>query len=554
MPSQPHNHNYPFDGLEPEFSSDDSLERRLLADGDRWRANTAPPVKPFIQRMNATLREHLPPADAFVKERPMAHYIVTPPPAPAQPPRHQPGKWSTLAAVAAAVVIVAMLAWVFQSIAHSRVANTSATPTSNSAAHVTHPRGHWADVVQYTVTSADDTIIVSPSDPRIAFRATRSQSNPNTTTLARTSDGGATWTDIALPTDDGGSFGALGVSPLDPQAVFLTLTGDQSNPRCPAYALGPGTDVGPATSQAASSFHADARLGPLHPTSGGYACSFQYVSQDGGAHWVHPSFPWSAQHFVDLGPDIAPVQVQGTTLFATVAGNLNGEVFDGARLVASDDGGTTWRAADTAIAAAGQIITSYAVVPGTAALYAMSVRQQTPAGQESSAALWRSEDAGMHWTRIGTAPTAQARLIATASTAGGVTLYAVALSPASPNGMVPIYASRDGGHTWSPAPTDGWPQGQGVNLWALNTLADGSLLLELSDRVLAPEAPAFNSNSSFYAWRPGDVGWFQVTPRPSSGFLTQSWLTTPASGPQTLWIVVQAQQGTVYTVSKCVLQ
>ena len=98
------------------------------------------------------------------------------------------------------------------------------------------------------------------------------------------------------------------------------------------------------------------------------------------------------------------MQVQGTTLFAAVTSNLNGEAFDGVRLVASEDGGSTWSAVDTAIYAAGQVITSYTAISGTTSVYAISVPQQTPYGQENHAELWSSEDAGAHWTRVGTAP------------------------------------------------------------------------------------------------------------------------------------------------------
>ncbi|HZC76878.1 MAG TPA: hypothetical protein VE258_03980, partial [Ktedonobacterales bacterium] len=115
MSSQPHDQrSQTIDGLDVEFSPDDPLERRLLADGARWRAHTAPPVEPFAQRVNAALGESRRLADPFEEERPMSQRIVTPPPRVAsQPPRHRPGTWNTLVAVAAAVAIVATSAWIF---------------------------------------------------------------------------------------------------------------------------------------------------------------------------------------------------------------------------------------------------------------------------------------------------------------------------------------------------------------------------------------------------------------------------------------------------------
>ncbi|HEX6800457.1 MAG TPA: sialidase family protein [Ktedonobacterales bacterium] len=560
MPSQPHNpSSQSFDGLEPELAPGDPVERRLLADGARWRAQSAPAVEPFARRVNAALRESRLQADTSVEERSMSQRIVTPPPRVAsQPPRRRPGKWGTLVAVAAAVVVVAMLAWVFQSISHSHLASRSATPTPDYAAHITHPRGHWADVLEYNEANA--TVTVAPSDPRVAYRAIPSLSNPTVTALARTDDGGATWTTLALPTDDGGWFGGLAFSPLDPQTVFLTLFSDQSNPHCPAYALPPGTDVGPAALRASSLLHASTQLGPLHPISGGYSCSFQYVSHDGGAHWSHPAFPWQAQHLADLGGALgAPVLAQGSMLFAAVTDNLNGQAFDGMRLAASRDGGTSWTAADSAIFAAGQIVTSYTAIPGTTTLYAMSVPQQTPAGQESTAMLWSSQDAGLHWARVGPAPLAQADLMGAVVPGFGSILYAGGLNPTGPDDPLPDYFSRDGGRTWAHVPGDGRPQGLRTGP-PLTTMADGSLLLVFSDAP-PPSPPGTsvstgNITDSFYAWRPGDSAWFQVTPTivtPSSNLWTQSWLTTPANSPQTLWIVVHPQQGTTYTVRKCVL-
>ena len=556
MPSQPQNPNaQPFDGLEPERSPDDPLERRLLADGARWRAHAAPAVEPFARRVNATLRERLLLADTPVEERPMSQRIITPPPRVAPyPPRRRSGKWGTLVAVAAAVVIVAMLAWVFQSISHSRLAGQTTTATPSPVPHITHPRGQWADEVKYTLDSSR-ALYVAPSDPRVAFRAISPQSNPMAIALARTTDGGATWTNVALPSDDGGWFGDLAVSPLDPQTVFLLLFAEQSDPHCPPSALGPGTDIGPAALKAPNAPHADARLGPLYPTSGGYSCSFQYVSRDGGAHWSHPTFPWPGMHLDEVPPNASPVQVQGTTLFAALAGNLNGPAYVGVRLVSSSNGGTTWSAADADIFAAGQIVSSYTLMPGTSEIYALSVPQQKGYNEVTASMVWRSEDAGAHWARVGTCPLFEAGLIGTTSTPGGPTLYALRLDT-YPGGPGPIYASRDRGQTWSPVPTTGWPQNQIVANWAPNVLADGSLLLEF----LSPQAPDMlgvsyldNANATFYAWRPGDALWFQAVPPPGSASVSQTWLNTPANGPQTLWIVVHTQ-GTIYTVRKCVLQ
>ena len=549
----------PNDSLGPEFSPDDVLEQSLLEDGAQWRADSVPPIAPFAGRVNAALRERRHTSENGAgsaqrprEERPMAHRRVILPPQAASPPgQRPPGAWSTLVAVAVAVAVVATLAGVFHALSNTRVAAPAATPTPNFATHVTRARGHWADVVQYMV-GTNSAIYVEPSDTRIAFRTSTSPTDATAVTLARTSDGGATWTTLSLPTDDGGWFGGLALSPLDAQTVFLSMGADQSDPHCPASALGYGT--GYVTQPIPN---AGGPLDLQYPTSGGYSCSFQYVSRDGGAHWSHPSFPWPAQHFADLGVETSgfPGEVQGTTLFAAVTGNLNGEYFDGVRLVASEDGGSTWSAVDNTIYAAGQVVTSYTAIPGMTSLYAMSVPQQTPAGQESHALLWSSEDQGVHWTRVGPAPLALAQLIGTIRSPGGPILYAVGLQSSGPEGQVPTVASHDGGRTWVAASNAGWPQGQVANPWSLNTLADGSLLMEfLNPLPPGASSTAYDPNTSFYGWRPGDSQWFPVTPRPGGGSEHQVWLTSPATSPQTLWIVSASQQDTTYTVRQCVLQ
>ena len=324
----------------------------------------------------------------------------------------------------------------------------------------------------------------------------------------------------------------------DPQTVFLTLLGDVlSDPHCPGYAIYNGL---------------------VPPPSGYYPCDFQYVSHDGGAHWSHVSFPWPDQSFVGYGGSF-PVQVQGTTLFAKVTGNVvvdGGPHYEGVRLVSSTNGGSTWSAADSAIYAAGQVVENYTAIPGTTNLYAISLPQKTNFGQEKNVALWSSEDDGAHWTRVGAAPFAEAVLTGTTLTPGGPTLYAVGLHPSPagyPDGEEPIgiVESRDGGlELDAGAPSTGWPQGQAPNpddIWSPTTLADGSLLLQFIDTS--------TSSMSFYAWRPGDTTWFPVTPLPS-GSVNQVWLTSSANGPQSIWIVVkssQSSQGNTYTVRQCVL-
>ena len=73
-------------------------------------------------------------------------------------------------------------------------------------------------------------------------------------------------------------------------------------------------------------YHADEAARPADPPAAA-SCFYQFVSHDSGAHWSQQSFPWRLQLLPTSagGTSGFPGQVQGTTLFAAVTGNLNGE-------------------------------------------------------------------------------------------------------------------------------------------------------------------------------------------------------------------------------------
>ena len=378
----------PNDSLGPEFSPDDVLEQSLLEDGAQWRADSVPPIAPFVGRVNAALRERRHTSENGAgsaqrprEERPMAHRRVILPPQAASPPgQRPPGAWSTLVAVAVAVAVVATLAGVSSTRSLKYACSCPSCHPNTKFRNPRHacawPLGRRRPIHGRHQLSQSTS---SRATRGLPFVPDTSPTDATAVTLARTSDGGATWTTLSLPTDDGGWFGGLVLSPLDAQTVFLSMGADQSDPHCPASASG-NSATGYGDMSRNQSSNAGGPLDLQYPTSGGYSCSFQYVSRDGGAHWSHPSFPWPAQHFADLGVETSgfPGEVQGTTLFAAATGNLNGEYFDGVRLVASEDGGSTWSAVDNTIYAAGQVVTSYTAIPGMTSLYAMSVPQQTP--------------------------------------------------------------------------------------------------------------------------------------------------------------------------------
>ena len=113
-------------------------------------------------------------------------------------------------------------------------------------------------------------------------------------------------------------------------------------------------------------------------------------------------------------------------------------------------------------------------------------------------------------------------------------------------------------HLGGGRPTPAGRQGQVANPWSLNTLADGSLLMEFLNPLSAGRPPALGNRRiptpRSMAGDQATARWFPVTPRPGGGSEHQVWLTSPATSPQTLWIVSASQQDTTYTVRQCVLQ
>jgi hypothetical protein len=485
-----------------------------------------------------------------------------------RPTSRRAGKLSAFAALVAAALIVALMALALHTLAPASRVGTHAKGTPTVAAHVTHARGHWSDVARYTLNGSSS-IFISPSNPNVVYEAVVPLTNATTYTLRRSDDGGATWVSLPNPTiDDPAWFGQLFASPLDAQVVFLTLGSNQTNAQCPKPSGQPGAYARPDDGGAAQAYRG------LAPLSGGYSCSFQYVSRDGGLHWSQPDFPLPGQHFTGGFRLTDAAQAQGNRLYATITGDLNGVAYFGSRLVASDDGGMTWSAADSDIQAQGATVVSYRAIPGGTTLFATTMPQGTETNNMSPPLLWRSDDGGAHWSRVGALPHAQTQLIGAGTGPQGMLLYAAILDGSAR--MPGILASADGGATWRAAPSAGFPATPttttvgsspaptpipilvpAAGVAAVGMLADGSLVVEYSPPWNLQNQPGgeilMNYDVAYFGWRPGDSSWFQVTPQPGKGVINEAWIDAPADQPQAIWIVFVTADNTTFTVRKCVL-
>ncbi len=528
----------------------------LIDESDELEANQANSTLVHLNHRGTKMRTK--------QERSTAPVRADLPSRPSQPARAA-SRWRASVAVAAVIALIAVFALVMHSFA-GQGHGTQRNP-NNPAIHNTQP-GKW--VKQYTL-STKDAITVAPGDPSVIYRVLTSG-----LAFQRSDDGGKAWKTYTVPSqkivNDPQASLTLQVSPLDAQMVFATIWSNTSNPNCPP-ALG---DVSGRNSNL---------MAETAVLSGGYTCTFQYVSTDGGATWATPQTPIQGAlgsfYFTGGYGLIPPFVAQGNRLYTALAPDINGAESQGFRLVSSSDG-IHWSAADAPLAVQNLRVMEYAATPDGSTLFATTRPISSVGGINRE--FWRSDDGGAHWTDLGEFPESPAQYGMTyllgAATIGGKTVvyygaseahFLTGTPPANAptTGIAPdnVYASVDNGKTWQAAPTANIPSGQRAALEAIGTLGDGSLVLDFDTRLGSAAANgSHGGNVAFYAWKPGDSGWTQLSGAlavPQSADILQStgagygfadaWLTPARNGsPAAIHALIATTEGQ-YTLWSCAL-
>lgn len=422
-----------------------------------------------------------------------------------RPTRRRVVSWAT--AVAALVVIALITTALLAS--HAGKPATAGGP-KNSTATPASSQG-WTVIAGLDHLSAQP--IIAPGNPKVIYLV---GSQP--LTLERSDNYGGDWRYVSLPPSASQAQAAqFSISAGDAHNIFLTLTFDLTSSVC--------------TSSQAS-------IGSVNAYSGS-GCLFPYYSTDGGAHWGLMRCVTCAQAVGAGGRAlVGTIVAQGHHLYSTIY-DQNQLL----RLVTSTDGGATWRFADGVLIPKGLGICGFAAAPTGSSVYALVQTGYcsqavgyvngvaTHPQAQSGLAIWRSDDAGAHWSRIGAFPyqqpdTAAFRAIDT----GGAqpTLLAAAGQAATYQRLM----STDGGKTWQPLPMQRLPDN--AALYApLTALSDGSLLTRA-------QPPSF-SPTTFYALKPGSQTWQQIAPPLDADAADP--IVSSADGNDTLWVVSTDHQG-----------
>jgi photosystem II stability/assembly factor-like uncharacterized protein len=265
----------------------------------------------------------------------------------------------------------------------------------------------WQPIFDDQPTASIGDIAVAPSDPSVVYVTSgEGLHRPDLSTgdgVYKSADAGRTWTHLGLR--DGQQIPRVAVDPRNPDRLFVAVLGHPYGPN-PERGLYRSTDGGRSFERVLyrdeNTGASDVEIDPANPDIV-YACL-----------WEAREGPWENAAW------------EGT----------NGGIFK------STDGGTTWRQLGGGLPSGeqGVVQADVAIAASNASRLYATVATGRPVG------IYRSDDAGEHWTRITDDPRPAARI-------GGGDLPVPTVDPADPDvvysGSVVAWKSVDGGRTWT---------------------------------------------------------------------------------------------------------
>lgn len=430
----------------------------------------------------------------------------------------------------AMAAVVALLAFLLVNAAghHSQ-------PPSPAHGADTLPSGRWV-----TQTKLDDTTnigaigdpAVAPTDPRVVYEAVNNGDSHGGShaSLRRTDDGGATWHPLSLPIPAADvNYVGMFVSPLNARTVWLQLF-DSAATNCP-------------TGESAIGDVSGAMHGGIL-ASGTASCAMEWYSADAGQHWMPVQLPVTGL-LSGTGLNTPMLVAQGSRLYS-MTGCVSSTC---TRLLTSTDGGATWHTADSVLGTNASTVCDFAPVPSGSTLFAVTSSGDCSWLDTTAHILWRSDDAGAHWTQIETLPfqterglmvvqpagAAQPVLYADMPTKTGTTTDKVGdINPVWTDAVTDLKYSADGGKTWHAAPAAGAPAGLKPYWSPIGVTSDGSVIWQLSR-----QGNDDSTGAPLYAWKVGDASWHQLTPAVPTGFIEAFTVIPVAGRGDQLWAVTR---------------
>jgi photosystem II stability/assembly factor-like uncharacterized protein len=222
----------------------------------------------------------------------------------------------------------------------------------------------WRPIFDEPPTGSIGALAISPSDPRVIYVGSgEGLQRPDLSVgdgVYRSADGGATWKHVGLA--DGQQIPALAVDPRDPQRVFAAVLG---------HPYGANDERGVFRTVDGGA-HWERVLWRNHDTG-----AMQVLLAPNDAHRVYAVL-WSARQPPWEGPGGSLVRAENNGLWM------------------SADGGNTWKPLTTGLPGAAEELGRI----GLAISASRPERMYAVLGARTGAGLYRSDDAGEHWSLV----------------------------------------------------------------------------------------------------------------------------------------------------------